>query len=130
MPIVVVIAHDDRCRAELVAQVTEGGFAVRALANGWHAALLALDEVAAVILEASMPHADGPETVEAIREQVPEMPFIVICSADQDGDGANNDALTALGVDAMLTKPFAAGLLVNAVSDAIARRGEPASRGR
>ena len=71
---------------------------------------------ALIVLDIYMPRRDGIETLQALKEELPAVPVLVISGGGERGDShmALPDALL-LGADAILAKPFTVTELQDAV---------------
>jgi signal transduction histidine kinase len=125
----VLIVDDEQMIRELAGEVLEGA---------GHRVLLALDgddglrvfdahaqDIDIVILDRTMPGLDGLELLAKMRQRRPDMPAIISSGYAED-EGSRQ--LRALGIDAVLQKPWAPRDLVHLVGE-LGLPGVPRSRG-
>lgn len=121
---VLVVDDDEEIRTMLASTLTFAGFEV-GLADGAAAALdaIASDRPDVVVLDVSMPGADGFEVVQLIRGRDSALPVLFLSARDSVEDRVRG---LRLGGDDYVTKPFSA-VEVAARIEALLRRGAPAT---
>lgn len=122
----VLIVEDDPLVRD-VTRETLDEFGYKTLIAGDGSEALALyaqnqNTIKAVITDLAMPMMDGPATIKALRRLSPELKIITMSGAASKAKAA--EAAT-LGIDITLRKPFAAGLLLEALHHAL----HPADQG-
>lgn len=75
------------------------------------------EEIAAVITDMTMPHMDGPTTIEHLVDRAPTIPILAICGLTT-GPEATRSA--ELDITLVLAKPFSTDHLVTAVAQLLA----------
>lgn len=104
----VLIVDDDEAIREVVATCLElvGGFDVRTAASGAEGFDVALAELPdAILLDVMMPGMDGPALFRKLQAE-PRTAAIPVVLLTAKAQAADREALGALGVAAVLTKPF------------------------
>jgi two-component system response regulator MprA len=116
----VLVVEDDATIASAMATHLEAsGFATAQAYDGFDALeRLALEDVDALVLDLLLPHVDGWEVLETMRERGNETPVLVVSALG--ADVARARAL-ALGADDFLVKPFSMGELIARVRAAVSR---------
>jgi two-component system, cell cycle sensor histidine kinase and response regulator CckA len=112
---VLVVDDDDVVRAVVVRMLSNAGFQVIAVADGFmaiEAVEKAPDDFALAVVDLTMPGLDGAATLERIRELRPELPAVLISGfAEQEAtERVRFDAITSF-----VQKPFAHGDLLRTV---------------
>jgi len=118
---VLVVEDEPEVRSVLKAMLTEAGFEVIAAKDG-ASALRELwrrkGEVRLVVTDVDMGRMNGTELAESIRSQFPYVPILFISGLPIPASELEKVAPGS----ALLTKPFGAAALVEAVQKAIATR--------
>ncbi len=119
MSVKVLVVDDEKPLREFVRRNLEArGYRVVCAANGLEAlAIFQQETIDLIILDLMMPHLDGLETVQRIR-QVAQVPIIILTAL---GEEAMKVQAFDLGADDYLTKPFGVGELMGRVK-AVLRR--------
>jgi PAS domain S-box-containing protein len=117
-----VLVVDDEAAVRSIVQRTlrQQGYEVLAASEGAQALALFTErraEVKAVITDMMMPGMDGPALVQSLRRFDARVPILAMTGL---AERAGVKGLESLDVAAVLTKPFAAGDLLNAVHRALA----------
>ena len=111
---ILLIEDEDAVRSVAQRALARAGYTVRAAASGDEAlALLAADPaIDAVVSDVAMPGMDGPQTVRAVRERLPDVPVLFMSGY------AEEQARRRIDVDnaAFLPKPFSVAQLTDAVA--------------
>lgn len=122
---VLIVEDDAPVRVALQQLLEDAAYEVAAAADARSAVReFALRPCQAVILDLNLPDQSGWVVLEAIREESPDVPILVITGLDQQFP-----ACAAAGVTALLEKPLEAQALLHTLRDALARppdRREPA----
>ena len=118
--------EDDPSLRNLVGIALErlGGYAVRSAADGFEAVVMAREFLPdLLLLDLDLPGRDGIETLASLRNEdgLRDAPVVFLTAA---GDAKVRSQLLALGVCAVLGKPFQPRELVRVIGLALA--GEPA----
>jgi CheY-like chemotaxis protein len=102
----VLLADDNDDIRELLQEFLEGaGYAVIAAADGQEAIdHLAASGIDLIIADINMPRRTGLEVLRTVREQLPEVPVIML-SGQGSGDAAGDEAYR-LGARLCLSKPL------------------------
>jgi CheY-like chemotaxis protein len=79
------------------------------------------DTISLVLTDIMMPGRGGLALMETLRALAPQLPIIAMTGLQ---DPARRDRLTALGVKAVLAKPFAPAEILAAVQNELATRRE------
>jgi PAS domain S-box-containing protein len=121
---VLVVDDDPRVR-NLFPELLGGDFEVLIAADGREAIEIARRErrLDLLITDLFMPHHDGIETLQVIRERRPGIPVIAISGAF---GGQFLKAAERFGVDATLQKPIQRDLLLGTIATVLARSLRPA----
>ncbi|GAB4452578.1 MAG: response regulator transcription factor [Anaerolineales bacterium] len=119
MSVKVLVVDDEKPLREFVRRNLEArGYRVLCAANGLEAlALFQQESIDLIILDLMMPHLDGLETVQRVR-QVSQAPVIILTAL---GEEMMKVQAFDLGADDYLTKPFGVGELMGRVK-AVLRR--------
>lgn len=128
---ILVIDDDPGVRSVLLSMLTRKGHTVRCEGDGESGlAAFARERPDLVITDIIMPKKEGIETIQSIRRAAPDMPIIAISGG---GRVANADFLplaTKFGATAVIAKPFASAVLLDAIQSALAARpAEPGANG-
>ncbi len=111
---ILLVEDEDMVRSVAQRALSRAGYTVRAAASGDEAlALLAADPaIDAVVSDVAMPGLDGPQTVRAVRERLPDVPVLFMSGY------AEEHARRRIDVDnaAFLPKPFSVAQLTDAVA--------------
>ncbi|MFZ0961217.1 MAG: response regulator [Terriglobia bacterium] len=113
----ILVVDDDQESRELLCEVLEAnGYAPHAVADGLTAReVLSRDgEYRIVIADLQMPHESGLELLRKLRQQNSKHEIILMSSFMS---GAEKEAAKALGVRALLDKPFQFTELLQTVAD-------------
>ncbi|PRQ07794.1 hybrid sensor histidine kinase/response regulator [Enhygromyxa salina] len=117
-PTCVLVVDDEQMIRELAGEVLEGaGHSVLLGHDGDDGLRLFnahVDTIDVVVLDRTMPGLDGLELLAKIRERRPDIPVIISSGYAQD-EGSRQ--LSALGIDAILQKPWAPRDLVHLVGE-------------
>jgi PAS domain S-box-containing protein len=118
---ILVVDDDPDVRDFIVASLVERGHRVRAAADGpIGLALFAAERPDLVVIDFIMPGMSGAEVARQILADVPGQPLLFVSGYSETA------AISRAAPDApLLTKPFRAGALEQAVSDALAKRTAP-----
>jgi len=115
----VLLVEDDELVRRLAHSVLRrAGYKVFEAQNSGEALLLAgrhLDEVSLVLSDVVMPHMSGPELVERLREERPELPCLFM-------SGYTSGVLTSQGrdrIEPLLEKPFTASELLARIDEVL-----------
>jgi DNA-binding response OmpR family regulator len=122
----ILVAEDDAPLAEFLHQrLQQEQFAVQVVSDGKEAQQLASDQAYdLVILDLSMPGANGLEVLRGIRSKKPDLPVLIVTGANMVEERVRGlDA----GADDYLAKPFAFAELAARIR-AILRRGNRPGR--
>ncbi len=116
----VLVVEDDPLVRD-VTRETLDEFGYKTLIAGDGSEALALytqnqETIKAVITDLAMPMMDGPATIKALRRLNPELRIITMSGAASKTKAAE---AANLGIDVTLRKPFAAGLLLEALHQAL-----------
>lgn len=110
---ILLIEDEDSVRSIAERALARSGYTVRSASSGEEAlSLLAIDQaIDAVVTDVAMPGMDGPFTVRAIRERLPNVPVLFISGY------AEEQARRRIDLDdaAFLPKPFSIAQLTDAV---------------
>ncbi len=116
-PVRALIVEDEPAIAEALAFLCEReGIISRVISNG-AAALPLLAEYDVLILDIMLPGASGFEVAQAARGASPAPKICVLTAKGQAADRAR---MTAIGVDAFVTKPFSNRALMDTIRSLIA----------
>ncbi len=111
---ILLVEDEDMVRSVAARALSRAGYTVRPAASGDEAlALLAADPaIDAVVSDVAMPGLDGPQTVRAIRERLPDVPVLFMSGY------AEEQARRRIDVDNadFLPKPFSVSQLTDAVA--------------
>jgi diguanylate cyclase (GGDEF)-like protein len=117
---VLVVDDDDDTRQSLIDVLATAG--IRGVGAGGRAEALAAQvhhEPAVAMVDYRLPDGSGIELARELRERDPELPVLLVT-----GHASLDTAVAAVGqLDAYLTKPVAPYALLQAVRNALARRG-------
>jgi CheY-like chemotaxis protein len=122
----ILVIDDDPAMRRVISRLLGGaGHSVREAANGLDGiALFRQSHPALVITDIVMPHAEGMETIVALKRDEPTICILAI-SGHGGGPVSYLDLATKLGADAALSKPFAAADLLAAVEGLLANAPKP-----
>jgi len=94
--------------------IAQEGYRIGTAKNGLEAlAYIRLHGPDIVVLDIFMPDMDGFETLQAIRQEFPNLRTIVVSGGGASEDFRYLDMTTKLGADAVLQKPFTAQQLLS-----------------
>jgi len=115
----IIVIDDSSSMLDLVSEWLKGyGLCVVCFENGTKAMEhLSNSKVALIITDVYMPDMDGMEVLRYLRKTHPEIPRIVMSSAQGDFNCFN--VAKAFGVKKTLQKPFGQAHLVEAVNEAL-----------
>jgi PAS domain S-box-containing protein len=120
----ILVVDDEEPVRELARQVLErAGYTVLTAADGREGLDVYTsrrDEIAAVLLDMTMPRMNGPETLAALKQLEPSV-RVVLTSGYHEEDATAS--LGGAGLAGFLQKPFRAGELASAIRRAVADRG-------
>ena len=112
---VLVIDDDWRIRELVRLALEESGFPVTTAADGAAAiALIRNQRPGVLVLDLTLPHADGFAVAQAVREVHGEVPIVLVT-----GDPSAREKADAIGAVAHLGKPFDIDELTQLVGDAL-----------
>jgi two-component system, chemotaxis family, chemotaxis protein CheY len=113
---VLVIDDDWRIRELVQLALEESGFSVKTVPDGEKAiALIRAERPAALVLDLTLPRADGFAVAEAVREvHGDEVPIVVVT-----GDHSGREKALAIGAVGHLGKPFDLDELTDLVRSAL-----------
>lgn len=118
--IVLVVDDDEAVRQSLIDVMATAG--IRGVGAGGRSEALAAQmryEPAVVMVDYRLPDCSGIDLARELREHDPELPVLLVT-----GHASLDTAVAAVGqLDAYLTKPVAPHVLLQAVRNALARRG-------
>lgn len=123
--VVLVVDDDENVRQVAVTLLEAHGYGVLTAGDGTEALAIFVQNsyrIALVMTDLVMPFMDGVTLIRALRRMTPGIP--VVASTGM-GDKARLDAVEALGVKAVLRKPYGAKSLVHTIRLAL----QPASQG-
>jgi len=116
----ILVADDDRAVLELVEMIlSNAGCKVLTAADGLEAVKVFekhADEVAAVILDMTMPNLSGEETLKRLRVICKDVPIILSSGFT---DSIDSDKFRELGVAGFVRKPYPIGSLLETVQKAL-----------
>jgi CheY-like chemotaxis protein len=119
----VLVVDDERPIREVAQKILERfGFRVMTAANGAEAVALyrkRRDEIAAVVMDMSMPVMDGHAAVAVLKTINPNVPIIGASGLDGP-DASNQDANH--GCRHFISKPFSAEVLLRTLNDVLASK--------
>lgn len=119
-PEILIVDDDDRLRMALARALRLEGFAVRTAADGPQAVRAVADRrPSLMLLDVTMPGADGVAVVRHLRDQGIELPVCILSGRTEVADRVRG---LEAGADDYLVKPFAMGEL-KARIQALLRRG-------
>ena len=122
-PKLVLVVDDHQAVLESIRLLLEyKGFQVAAVSSGMEAVEFCKQrpgEIMAVMTDMMMPHMDGPATIRALRQVDATLRFIGISGVV---DPSRLHDFSALGLVALLHKPFGMGEMVDALREASASR--------
>jgi len=120
----VLLVDDEEMLRDTTKMILESnGYVVITAANGRQALDLFTKEAGAVRLvltDIMMPEMDGITLIKALRVKAPALPIVVSSGHMQNGDG---EELAALGVTAILLKPYGAEKLLTALHSLLSPPG-------
>ena len=118
MPSVLVVEDDPSIRQSLIEVLTEHGYAVRSVGDGF-GALREITQISvdAVVLDLGLPDLDGGDALRMIRG-ISSVPVLVATARDDETEIIK---LLNAGADDYLVKPFSGGQLIARLS-AVLRR--------
>ena len=125
---ILIAEDDDRTRQALVRSIRAAGYNVIAAADGRTALdsfYQAADAIDLVILDVLMPHLDGLQVCQAIRE-ISEVPIII---ATVLGSSADRIAGLEMGANDYIVKPFSTKELIARIRSILRRAPSRAARG-
>jgi CheY-like chemotaxis protein len=113
---VLLIDDDQLVRYTLSRVLTGNGYDVTTAVDGKQGlACVAADKPAIVVTDLIMPEQEGIETIIHIRREHPEIRIIAISGGGRDGNLDMLPMAQMLGADAIITKPFEARELLEAL---------------
>jgi len=124
-PLTILVVDDDADIRRIAALSLEriGGFKVVLASSGEEALRLAADSPpGAVLLDVSMPGADGPDTLAALRA-IPAMRDVPVLFFTATASDAEVRRLCGLGAAGVVAKPFELADLPRTVSAILRRAG-------
>lgn len=120
---ILVVDDDRQTRLKLTRELEGRGYAVSAAEGGEEALqALAKESFDLMLLDILMPEMDGVEVLERLHaDATKDMPAVIVISALDDPEKIQK--CRKLGARDYLTKPVAAGLLVDRVEEVLGQTG-------
>jgi DNA-binding NtrC family response regulator len=130
MPKILVIDDDELFRQYLSTFLERAGYEVRGLANGsLVAAAMESERFDAIVSDLYMPGVDGLEIVSYVKRKQPGLLVIGITGASFGSSDSCSRAMSALGADAVLSKPLDGESLIEILRKSIGRAPRGSHRG-
>jgi len=125
MATILIIDDDSRVRSMLRAMLEDAGHCALEAADGCTGIALLREQPAEVVLaDIIMPGKCGIETIGEIHMEHPEVKIIAMSGGDPRGPESDLSIAWAYGAVRSLHKPFARGMLMAAIEDALGNRGD------
>jgi CheY-like chemotaxis protein len=123
----ILVIDDQPLILDVLRKILEGaGHRVRVARSGEEGLRLFREQPAELVLcDLFMPGTDGLQVIEELKGGWPHVPVLAVSGGSFDGEWDVLPAAEALGADAVLRKPFAAGALIAAVDGALGPPGPP-----
>jgi nitrogen fixation negative regulator NifL len=119
---ILLVDDEENIRTVAEATLTRFGYKVLTANDGTEALAIhsrQSEQIAAVITDVAMPFMDGPALIRALRRLDPQLKIMVMSGLVSEGQVAE---LSELGIDAFISKPFTAAVLLNTLNDVLGPR--------